>query len=50
VLQNFAFWVDPGFPSFFMASLVALLMALLTVGLRAFIGAIANPVDSLRYE
>jgi putative ABC transport system permease protein len=49
-LQNFAFRVDLGFLSFLMASLIALLIAILTVGLRAYIAATANPADSLRYE
>ncbi|MBE9509814.1 MAG: ABC transporter permease [Bacteroidetes bacterium] len=49
-LQNFAFSVDPGFLSFLMASLIALLIAILTVGLRAYKAATANPADSLRYE
>ena len=49
-LQNFAFRVDPDLLSFLIASLIALLMALLTVGLRAYIAATANPADSLRYE
>jgi len=43
-------WVEPGILPFLMASLVALLIAVLTVGLRAYIAAKANPADSLRYE
>ena len=49
-LQNFAFRVEPGLLSFLLASLLALIVAGLTVGLRAFIAATANPADSLRYE
>ncbi|MBA7694566.1 hypothetical protein ES703_103177 [subsurface metagenome] len=49
-LQNFAFRVDLGFLSFLMASLIALLIAILTVGLRAYRAATANPADSLKYE
>ena len=49
-LQDFAFRVDPNFLSFLMASLIALLIALLTVGLRAYIAASANPAESMRYE
>jgi len=49
-LQDFAFRVDPDFLSFLMASLIALFIAILTVGLRAYIAATANPADSLRYE
>ena len=49
-LQNFAFRVDPGLLSFLLASLVAMLFAVLTVGLRAYFAASANPANSLRYE
>jgi len=49
-LQDFAFRVDPDFLSFLVASLIALLFAILTVGLRAYIAATANPAESLRYE
>jgi len=49
-LQDFAFRVDPDFLSFLMASLIALLIAILTVGLRAYIAASANPAEAMRYE
>jgi putative ABC transport system permease protein len=49
-LQNFAFRVDPGILSFFVAAVTALVVALLVVGLRAYIAARANPADSLRHE
>jgi len=49
-LQDFAFRVNPDFLSFLVASLIALLFAILTVGLRAYIAATANPAESLRYE
>jgi len=49
-LQNFAFRVDLDFLSFLMASLIALLIAILTVGLRAYKAAVADPAESLRYE
>jgi len=49
-LQDFAFRVDPDFLSFLLASLIALIIAILTVGLRAYIAATVNPADSLRYE
>jgi hypothetical protein len=42
--------VDPGFMSFLIASLIALAIAMATVGLRAYIPAVANPADSLKYE
>ena len=49
-LQSFAFRVDPGIASFLIASLLALLVAILTVGLRAYKAATSNPADALRYE
>jgi putative ABC transport system permease protein len=49
-LQNFAFRVNMGYISFFMATLIALLIAILTVGLRAYRAATANPADSLEYS
>jgi len=49
-LQNFAFRVNLGFISFLMASLIAMLIAMLTVGLRAYRAATANPADSLEHE
>jgi putative ABC transport system permease protein len=49
-LQNFAFRVDLDLISFLMASVIALLIAILTVGLRAYLAAKVNPVNSLRYE
>lgn len=49
-LQNFAFRVEPGLLPFLLASLLALIFALLTVGLRAYLAAVSNPADSLRYE
>ena len=49
-LQNFAFRVNMGYVSFLMATLIALLIAVLTVGLRAYRAATANPADSLEYS
>lgn len=49
-LQNFAFRVELGILSFIIASLLALIIAILTVGLRAYRTATANPADSLRDE
>ena len=49
-LQNFAYRVEPGILSFLMASLIALFIAILTVGLRAWMAATANPAESLRDE
>jgi len=49
-LENFAYRIDLS-PFFFLFSaLLALFIAVLTVSLQAIKAAIANPVDSLRYE
>jgi putative ABC transport system permease protein len=49
-LQNFAYRINIGLGSFVLSALLALLIALLTVGLQAIRAARANPVDTLRYE
>lgn len=49
-LENFAFRIDLGLGLFLLAMLTALLLALLTVGIKALRAATANPVDSLRDE
>jgi len=49
-LQSFAYRSDIGFLVFILAGLIAIVIALLTVGFQAFKAATANPVDSLRYE
>jgi putative ABC transport system permease protein len=49
-LQNFAYRISIGIGTFILAALLALLIALLTVGYQAVRAARANPVDSLRYE
>jgi len=49
-LQNFSFRVDLGILSFIIASLIALFIAIVTVGFRAYRAATANPAESLRYE
>ncbi len=49
-LQNFAFRVDLGVLSFVVASLMALVIAIVTVGFRAYRAATTNPAESLRYE
>ncbi len=48
VVLNFAFRIDPGFLSFLIASIIALLFDILTAGLRTYKIATANLVDSLR--
>jgi putative ABC transport system permease protein len=49
-LQNFAYRTHIGVLAFVLSGLLALLVALLTVGIQSVKAAIANPVDSLRYE
>lgn len=49
-LQNFAYRIDIGWWIFAFAGGLALLIALLTVSTQAIRAALANPVDSLRYE
>jgi putative ABC transport system permease protein len=49
-LQNFAYRIDLGWWMFALAGGLALIVALLTVSAQAIKTALANPVDSLRYE
>ena len=49
-LQNFAYRINIGVGTFALSALLALLIALLTVGFQAIRAARANPVDTLRYE
>ncbi|MCD6564919.1 MAG: ABC transporter permease [Bacteroidales bacterium] len=49
-LQNFAFRINPGVLTFFIASLVALVIAMITVSYRTYRASKANPADSLRHE
>jgi putative ABC transport system permease protein len=49
-LQGFAYRVNIGILTFVLSALMALLIALLTVGYQAIKAAVANPVDALRYE
>jgi putative ABC transport system permease protein len=49
-LQNFAYRIDIGWWTFLLAGAMALLIALLTVSYQAIKAALANPVESLRYE
>ncbi|MGH7601128.1 MAG: FtsX-like permease family protein, partial [bacterium] len=49
-LQNFAYRIDLGWWVFVFAGGAALLIALLTVSTQALKAALANPVDSSRYE
>lgn len=49
-LQNFAYRTSIGFWIFILSVLLALILAMFTVSFQAFKAAIANPVNSLRYE
>jgi len=49
-LQNFAYRINLGIWTFIMAGVLALLIALFTVSFQAIRTALANPVESLRYE
>jgi putative ABC transport system permease protein len=49
-LQGFAYRTGVGIGLFFLCSLLALLIAIMTVSLQAVRAARQNPVDSLRYE
>ena len=49
-LQNFAYRVDLSWWVFVLGGLLALLIALLTVGYQAIRAALANPIEALRYE
>jgi len=49
-LQNYAYRIDIGFWIFLAAGLVVLSIALITVSYQAIKAALANPVDTLRYE
>ncbi len=49
-LQNFAYRIEIGWWVFVLAGTLALVIALLTVSTQAVRAALANPVESLRYE
>jgi putative ABC transport system permease protein len=49
-LHNFAYRINIGLGIFLASSMIALVIALLTVSYRSIKAAAANPVDSLRYE
>ncbi|MFH1853544.1 MAG: FtsX-like permease family protein, partial [Candidatus Neomarinimicrobiota bacterium] len=49
-LENFAYRTTLGPVTFLTAALIALVIAMLTVSYQAIKAAIANPVDSLKYE
>jgi putative ABC transport system permease protein len=49
-LENFAYRVGIGIEIFVVSALIALIIAMLTVSYQSIKAAIANPVDSLKYE
>ena len=49
-LANYAYRIDMGFMVFFGSSLLAMLVAVITVVWQSYHAAVANPVKSLRYE
>jgi len=49
-LQNFAYRITIGLRLFILSGLLALIIAVLTIGYQAIKAAGANPVDSLKYE
>ncbi len=49
-LQDFAYRIDLGWKMFFVAGLLAILIALITVSVQAVKAAIVNPVKNLRTE
>jgi putative ABC transport system permease protein len=49
-LQNFAFRISIGVGTFLLAAFFALLIALITVSYQSLKAALANPIESLRYE
>ena len=49
-LQGFAYRVNIGILTFVLSAVMALLIALLTVGYQTIRAAVANPADTLRYE
>jgi putative ABC transport system permease protein len=49
-LQNFAYRINIGLGKFIIAGLLALVIAVLTIGYQAIKAAKGNPVDALRYE
>jgi putative ABC transport system permease protein len=49
-LQNFFYRINVGFDTLILAALLALIIAIITVSYQAVKAALANPVDSLKYE
>jgi putative ABC transport system permease protein len=49
-LQGFAYRTSLNWVMFFLTAVVAVAIALLTVGFQTIKAALANPVEALRYE
>lgn len=49
-LQNFAYRINIGFSIFLLSAGVALIVAIVTVSYQSLKAALANPIESLRYE
>jgi putative ABC transport system permease protein len=49
-LENYAYRISVGWGTFALAGLLAFSIALITVSFQAVRAALANPVESLRYE
>ncbi len=49
-LQNFAYRINIGLVSFVLAGVLAFTIAIITVSFQSIRAALANPVESLRYE
>jgi len=49
-LQDFAYRIDIGWQVFVLSGIIAVLIAVITIGFRAIKAALANPVKSLRTE
>ncbi len=49
-LNSFAYRIEPGMGVFIFAGIISVIAGLFTIGRQAFISAVKNPVESLRYE
>ena len=49
-LSNFSYRIHPGAPTFLLGVAVTFFVVIVTVGIKSYKAAIANPVDALRDE
>jgi len=49
-LQNFAYQIEIDYFIFIISAIIALIIAIITVSYHSMRAAMANPVDSLKYE